>query len=399
MASQADQAIYDLCKAEERGVIEFPEKLVNMDSGSDDYPELHAKQAVLMDMLKELGAAVRTVEAAPPRQGTYNIVAEWKGAGDARIMYMNHYDTVWPKGEAARRPFAIRDNVAYGPGVSDTLCNFAAFRAMLRILLVKLGEKNFDRLTALFNCDEEKASLGSCGLIQELAAQHDVVYSLDGGGHAGERVTVSARGGAFCELHITGVESHSGAAPEKGRNAGYEMAHQIMQMRDLSDREMGTDVNWTMGNFGIKSNVIPGRAMMHANIRVTRKSEMDRVENDIRERIKNKLIPDCRIEVRYWHGRPPFQPNAETDKLFACARRIGGEINWPLEGEHSGGGTDSNYSSQVAPALEGLGLGGGGAHTPDEFLPLANIVPRLYLLVRLTRETLRGAVLPIGTKK
>lgn len=398
MANQVDQKVYDLCKAEEKDVISFTETLVNMDSGSDDYPDLHAKQAVLMDMLKELGADVRVVEAASPREGTYNIVGEWKGDGKARILYLNHYDTVWPKGEVAKRPFTVKDGVAYGPGVSDSQCNFAALRALMRILQT-LGEKNFDRITMLFNCDEEKSSLGSRDLIRELAARHDVVYSMDGGGHNGEEVNTSARGGSFCELHITGVESHSGMAPEKGRNAGYEMAHQMLQMRDLSNKEMGTDVNWTMGNFGIKSNVIPGNAMVHANIRVSSMAECDRVENEIRERIKNTLIPDCTIEVKYWHGRPPFQPNEHTDALAAKAGEIGAEINWPVKGLPCGGGTDANYSSQEAPTLEALGLGGGGAHTPDEFWPLANIVPRLYLIVRLTRETMRGSILPIGTRR
>ncbi len=32
---------------------------------------------------------------------------------------MGHMDTVFPVGEAARRPFTIRDGKAYGPGVCD----------------------------------------------------------------------------------------------------------------------------------------------------------------------------------------------------------------------------------------------------------------------------------------
>ena len=32
---------------------------------------------------------------------------------------MGHRDTVFPDGEAARRPFTIRDGIAYGPGVAD----------------------------------------------------------------------------------------------------------------------------------------------------------------------------------------------------------------------------------------------------------------------------------------
>lgn len=393
-----DQKILDLCKAEEADLIACTEKVVNMDSGSDDFPEVHAKQAFLMEMLEELGAEVQAVQGAAPRRDAYNVVGTWRGEGKARIMFMNHYDTVWPKGEAARRPFTIRDGVAYGPGVSDSQCNIAALRALCTILFKKLGERNFDRITVLFNCDEERYSSGSKDLIMELAAGHDVVYSLDGGGDNGEHVTISTRGGAYCDLYITGVEAHSGSDPDKGRNAGYEMAHQILNMRDLSDKAEGTDVNWTMGNFGIKSNVIPGNAWAQANIRVRRKEEWDRVERDIAARIADKLIPECEIRMAFTRGRPPFEANPVTEAMLAKAVAICAEIDHPLVGVHSGGGTDSAYSSQKAPALEGLGLGGSGAHSLDEKLPLANIVPRLYLLVRLTLETMAGRVVPVGTR-
>ena len=46
----------------------------------------------------------------------------WDGpAGNAggNIVLMGHRDTVFPDGEATRRPFTIRDGIAYGPGVAD----------------------------------------------------------------------------------------------------------------------------------------------------------------------------------------------------------------------------------------------------------------------------------------
>lgn len=398
-AASPDAKILSLCEEAKDNVIAFTEKMVNMDSGSDDYPELHAKQAELMKMLENLGGDVLAVEAAPPRQGTYNIVATWRGTGKARIMYMNHYDTVWGKGEAAKRPFTIKDRIATGPGVSDSQCNFGAVQSMLDILLNKLDCRDFACLTVMFNCDEEKMSLGSKDLIMDLASQHDVVYSLDGGGLNGDKVTLSARGGAQCELFITGVESHSGSAPDKGRNAGYEMAHQMLRMRDLGDKSKGTDVNWTMGKFGTKSNVIPGTAWTHANIRISQIDEWERIKTAIEGRIKETLFPECTIKMNFIYGRPPFTKNATTDMLVDKAATILGELGRPLQGIASGGGTDSNYSSQKAPALEGLGIGGSGAHSLDERLPLDNIVPRLYLLVRLSLDTMQGKVLPIGVAK
>jgi len=43
-------------------------------------------------------------------------------------------------------------------------------------------------------------------------------------------------------------------------NALYELAHQIMQMRDLSDAATGVKMNWTLANAGNNRNVIPAMA-------------------------------------------------------------------------------------------------------------------------------------------
>ena len=49
--------------------------LVNMDSGTDDIPELNAQKDYLVDKLKKAGLDVTTIEAPGNRKGTYNIVA------------------------------------------------------------------------------------------------------------------------------------------------------------------------------------------------------------------------------------------------------------------------------------------------------------------------------------
>jgi acetylornithine deacetylase/succinyl-diaminopimelate desuccinylase-like protein len=41
------------------------------------------------------------------------------GSNEKSILLMGHRDTVFPKGEVARRPFTIEGGRAYGPGVAD----------------------------------------------------------------------------------------------------------------------------------------------------------------------------------------------------------------------------------------------------------------------------------------
>ncbi|MDR1489701.1 MAG: M20/M25/M40 family metallo-hydrolase [Desulfovibrio sp.] len=399
-AANPNKKVLELCEQAKPQIVNDLEKLVNMDSGSNDFPELLKKQEVLVEMLKKIGGDVKLVPGGiEARKATNNIVATWKGEGKARIMYMNHYDTVWNKGDAEKRPFKIENNVAYGPGVSDSQPNLLAAINLLDILLNKLGEKNFDTITVMFNCDEEIGSFASRDLITDLASKHDVVYSLDGGGPGGNTLTISARGTAYYRMHIKGKESHSGSAPEKGVNAGYEMAHQILQMRDLGNKELGTDVNWTIGQFGTKSNVIPGAAWAEANVRTSKLNEWDRIEKDMSERIKNKLLPETEITIDFRRGRPPFEKNPITDALAAKAIKLyKDELDKDVIARASGGGTDSNYSSQKAPALEGFGFGGSGGHSVDEQFPLDNIVPRLYLLVRVSQETMKGDMVPLAKK-
>ena len=398
MWDKADKRIISVCEAMKPVFVRRLETLVNMDSGSDDYEELNKKAAVLKTMCEDAGAAVELEEAAPPRQGTYNIIAVWKGSGRAKIMYMAHYDTVWPKGEAAKRPFSLNGNIATGPGVNDRQNSVAGLPLFVDALVNTLQCRDFDTITVMLNADEEKGSFGSRDLIMRLAGQHDVVYSTDGATHNGDEIDTSARGTAYYDLYFKGVEAHSGSAPEKGRNAGYEMAFQIMQMRDLSNKERGTDVNWTMGSFGTKSNVIPGVAHAHANARITFKDEWERIENDIRERITTKLFPESEIRFEIKRARPPFEPNAATDALAAKIIALSeGELGWPLRGRAAGGANDTSYSFQTAPvAIDGFSLGGSNSHSLQEHYNLDHFVPRMYLWLRVAIETMKGNMVPLA---
>jgi glutamate carboxypeptidase len=73
--------------------------------------------------------------------------------------------------------------------------------------------------------------------------------------------------------------------------------------------------------------------------------------------------------------------------LYERARRIAGEIGFDLPHAQHGGGSDGNFTVAVGlPALDGLGVMGGGAHTHDEYILVSSLVPRATLLTRLMAE-------------
>ena len=111
--------LMERCTATVPEVLAFSRQLVNMDSGTGNVEGLRRKAAFLTDALTGIGARVEWLEAAPPREGTWNLAATFRGTGTARILILTHYDTVFPAGEAARRPFRTEGDRALGPGVAD----------------------------------------------------------------------------------------------------------------------------------------------------------------------------------------------------------------------------------------------------------------------------------------
>src|SRR5437763_11720497 len=116
-------------------------------------------------------------------------------------------------------------------------------------------------------------------------------------------------------LNVQGKASHAGSAPERGVNALYELAHQILQMRDLSDPATGLKMNWTVASAGTNRNVIPAIASATADVRVLRVADYDGIEQKVRERIKKQVLPDTKVEMTFERRRPPLEMTAASQAL------------------------------------------------------------------------------------
>jgi len=346
--------------------------------------QLVAVSQMLVERLKALGAEVSSRPATPSAGD--NIVGTLKGQGSKDFLLMVHYDTVFAEGTAAERPFRIDDSRAYGPGVADAKGGVA----MILHALELLRDQQFDdygTITVLFNPDEEMGSKGSKAIIAELARQHDYVFSYEPPDR--DAVTTATNGINAVMLEVGGKSSHAGSAPEDGRNAVMELAHQLTQLRDLGDADKGTTVNWTLIDGGEKRNIIPDQATAEADMRYSDLSETERVLADGRRIIENRLIDDTRVELRIDKGRPPLADNPGSRRLAETAQRLYGEIDQDIEPIAMRFGTDAGYAyvpdSDKPAVLETMGVVGAGLHSEDEYLELASIAPRLYLTTAMIR--------------
>jgi glutamate carboxypeptidase len=308
---------------------------------------------------------------------------------------------VYEKGMGAKQPFRVDGNRAYGLGVADDKQGVALVLHTLSVLNA-LNFKDYGTLTVLINGDEEIGSPAARSVLTRVGREHDVVLSCEGGGsQADDRLQLATTGNGAVLLKVTGRASHAGQAPEQGRNALYELAHQIMQMRDLSDPKGGVKFNWTVASAGTVRNIIPASAEATADVRVQRASPSvwDGIEQKVRARIKKTLIPDTKVDVVIERRRPALEPTAASRRLANHARSVyselGKTLNFALEG--SGGATDAAFAAleSQAAVIEGFGLLGFGAHSNDaEFVYLDSLEPRMYLLTRMIMDVSTGKIRP-----
>jgi len=379
-AQQPNRAVLDAATQKKEESLKLLERLVNIDSGSTNAEGLEKVRTLVVDELRQMGARIETFPAEP-HPGS-NVVATFTGTGKKKILILAHIDTVFKDGTAAAKPFYVKDGRAYGPGVMDNKGGVVAGLQALKILQ-QLGFKDYGQLTFLIDTNEETGSVGTSALIERVAKQHDVALNLEPGRPA-DGLVVERKGSATALIEVKGLAAHAGVAPEAGRNAAMEVAHQVLQLSKTADAAKKTTVNFTVLTANGPTNVIPATASARGDVRAATPEELDRVEKDLQRISQNKLIPDTEVKVRLIRGLPPMPRSPASDKLVATAEGIYAEIGKKLTIESSGGAADASLVAGVGvPVLDGFGIVGGGIHTPEEYAEVESIVPRLYLLSRM----------------
>ncbi|MES2952120.1 MAG: glutamate carboxypeptidase [Pseudomonadota bacterium] len=403
-----DQRVAALAAQEKPAFLESLAQFVNIESGSRDREGLDQLAELIAARLRTLGGNVELIEpgsaASPevyrmadtPEKIGRMVKATFTGTGTRKVMLIAHMDTVYEKGTLAKQPFRIDGNKAYGVAIADDKQGIAVILHAIS-MLQQMGFKEYGTLTVLINGDEEISSPGSRAMLTRLGAEHDFVLSHEGVYTKDDTLSLATAGIGAASIVVQGRASHAGGAPERGVNAFYELAHQILQTRDLSDPAIGVKFNWTVGQAGYNRNVIPAAAKAEADVRVVRTTDFERVQNVLAERVKHKLLPESVVEAHFELRRPPLEATAAGITLAKHAQAISSELGRVLnyDDKVGGGGTDAAFAglSKKAGVVERFGLMGFGAHSANaEYVLMDSIEPRLYLVTRMVMDIARGKV-------
>jgi len=380
-ATQAQPAVIDSLKS-----------LVLIETGSGDVDGLAKMATYLDDRLKAMGFKTERRKATAGA-GADIVIGTRKGSGKRNIMLQGHMDTVYQAGILQTQPYKVDGNKLYGPGIADDKGGLAVILHALKILN-DAGWKDYATLTVLVNPDEEVGSVGSGDIISALADQHDTVLSFEPTAAKavakGESLLLGAAGIASVTLEVKGRAAHAGAAPELGRNAILEIAHQMIQTKDVAQGIPGVTLNWTNVISNKATNQIPELAVAKGDVRITVPGAEVKLNEALQAKLaSSKLIPDTVVTARLEVGRPSFVAGPSGQALAQKAQAIYKEIDRDLGVvPMTGGGTDAAYArrSGKATVVESFGLAGFGYHARDEYIEIDSIVPRLYLVTRLLTE-------------
>jgi glutamate carboxypeptidase len=355
-------------------VIDKLEALVNAESPTSQ-PALCAKAGrVLFDIID------REPDEIVEEGGREHYLWHWPG--DRPVLLIGHLDTVWPSGTTMRWPFQTDGARATGPGVYDMKGGLVVAAEALR-LLEERG--SLHSVTLLVNSDEEIGSITSRALIEREAEGARAALILEGGLGDG-RVKVARKGVGMYAIDVAGRAAHAGLEPQKGINALVEAAHQVVRAAALGDSSNGTSVTPTVASAGTARNVVPAKARVDIDVRVTSDEESARVDAAMQS--LTAVLDGAVVTISGGPNRPPMQRRM-AERLYGVAKAVAADLGFDVGAAEVGGGSDGNFTAAMGiETLDGLGAAGGKAHAEGEWIDLTSIPKRASLVAGIVERLL-----------
>jgi len=368
--------LLDTCRSALPRWLELLERLVNTDSGSKDLDGLARMADLLSERWEALGFAIERVETDTGPQ----LIASRRSPrpGAPKLLLIGHTDTVFTRGTVQQRPFEIRDERAYGPGVADMKGGLVG---MLGVVEALRAHDLLDSvsLIAVNNCDEEISSVHSRELIESHCDGCRAAFVFEPGRADGSIVT-ARKGGIGYALAVAGKAAHAGVNPQDGASAILALGRKVVALHALNEPQSGLSVNVGVLQGGTRANVVAERARAEIDVRTTTPEMAERVKADIARIAARSDVPGTQSALTLRSERPPMNPSDETNRLIELFQRSASDLGFELNVAATGGGSDGNFTAaRGVPTVDALGPVGGGYHSDREYLEVDSIPQRAAL--------------------
>jgi glutamate carboxypeptidase len=385
MLNTTETQIIDWLASQKQPMIDLLRDVVNIDSGSFDKQGVDAVGARFEQHFAEYGIETWREPHDVYGDAVHGLITK-PGSNEKPVLLMGHRDTVFPKGEVAKRPFTIKGNLAHGPGVADMKAG------VVINVFVAAALKKFDAapcpIKLLITGDEEIASRSSRPIIEREGRAARAVYNSEPGRPTGN-ITTGRKGGVFMRFEVFGKAAHSGNNFAVGISAIGELAHKIVQIHALTDMDKGITLNVGLASGGQSVNTTAPHAEGEIDFRYIDPADRATIMDAIEKIIATSTVPGTTAKLHINGEFLPLVQDAAAKAMFEAYQAAAVDSGLTtLTGEFAGGCADSGFTASVGtPTLCGLGPVGGNVHTDLEWLDIESIVPRAQTLARAILRT------------
>ncbi|MEM7072058.1 MAG: succinyl-diaminopimelate desuccinylase [Pseudomonadota bacterium] len=322
------------------------------------------------------------------------------GELEPNLCFAGHLDVVptGPLDAWSHDPWGgvIQDGILFGRGVVDMKGAVAAWVAALARLDLKAVTKS-GSLSLLITGDEEGEAInGTVKLLQAIHEQGERISACVTGEptsneRLGDTIKIGRRGSMHGWLCVHGRQGHTGY-PHLAQNAAHDLVcllaglegwkldqgSAFFQPSTVAITRITVDNNAT--------NIIPGEARAHFNIRFNDLHDCARLEQKIHDRLK-RIVAGRRIcyELEVRCSGDSFLTKVSADSFCVHLRdAIKHQTGISSEFSTAGGTSDSRFIKNYCNVVD-FGLCGTRMHQIDEAAPVGEI----ELLARIYQEFIK----------
>lgn len=360
--------------------VEELQKLVNIDSPTGHKTGIEKVISFFAKRAEAMGLKIITKELHK-ESGPCLIITNAEDNEDIDVLLLAHMDTVFEVGTAHNRPFSVKNNKAYGPGVIDDKGG-----ALMGMYALKHIERDKLKFAYFLNSNEEQGSINNSVLIQELAKKAQYTLVLEAAREDGSLVD-KRYGNVNYQIKFKGKPSKS-SNPLDGNSVLLEMGNFIRSLNILNNHFRGTLLNFTIQESKpYKYSQVQDEITLGLQMRFLSNEAVGQLNDKIKQCKSNKTLKDIKIEEEIVSYHPCMSltdlGKSFRREIWSCGRKSGVSISY----QASFGGSDGCFAAEAGSTVfDGLGPIGGNFHREDEYLDLSSVESRCNLLINILNK-------------
>jgi glutamate carboxypeptidase len=359
------------------------EKVVNIDSGTFNTAGVREAGRYFQEQLEAIGFKTRWASMPEAMHRAGHLIAERvapKGTGQ-RVLLIGHLDTIF-EGQGHR--FQRTGDKIRGAGIIDMKGGDIVVLYALKALH-NAGMLEGATVRVFLTGDEENPGTPtdvSRRDLVEIARQSDVAFSFEP--DTGKAV-IGRRGLSTWSLDVTGAQGHSAAVLRLKGGAGaiYEASRILDEFQKtfavpnnvtvnpgifLGGTDVSYDAAHSSGTSAGKFNVVARTATVKGDLRFLTDAERDEAKRRMREIAAANLMKTS-AQLNYEDLVPGWPPTDGSKAMFAILDAVSRDLDMgaiEVDDPASRGFGDFNFIGSYVSGVDGLGVKGDGAHSPNE---------------------------------